>query len=57
MRPYRSIIFSRIDRINQVKRMIKEDERLRRWDTIAAISMAIMVAMILITTLAVVGVL
>lgn len=45
MRPNRSIIFLRINSINRVKRMIKEDKSMRRWEIISTISGAMLVAL------------
>ena len=51
MRPHRSIIFSRIDRINHMKKMIKEDKRIRIYDSIiqiaGATAAAIFIALLL----------
>ncbi|KKM15310.1 hypothetical protein LCGC14_1697390 [marine sediment metagenome] len=44
MRPYRSIIFSRINRINRMNRIIKQDKRIRIYDSIALIAGATVAA-------------
>ncbi len=44
MRPYRSIIFSRINRINRMNRIIKQDKRIRIYDSIVLIAGATVAA-------------
>ncbi len=61
MRPYRSTIFSRINRINHMNKILKEDKRMRRYDIVAAIGAVLMIAiafsMVCMTVLVAFGIL
>jgi len=49
MRPYRSIIFTRIDRINCIKKWDKEEKRIKYYDIAANIGLAILTVVAIVT--------